>query len=68
MQTPDEDQQLAVVVERLTAKFPHIPREHIEEIVAEVHRDFDGNPVRDYIPVLVEHEVKAELRDEEAPA
>ncbi len=60
----DEDKAVADVVERLAERFPSIPRNRVEEIVEGERRALEGKPIRDYIPVLVEHGAKARLRDE----
>lgn len=65
MQNPDEAQLIDGVIERLADKFPDRPRADIERAVAEVHQEFEGNPVRDYVPVLVEREARQLLRDSE---
>ncbi len=60
----DEDKAVAEVVDRLAERFPSIPRSRIDEIVQSERESLDGKPIRDYIPVLVEHGAKARLRDE----
>ncbi len=70
-QSPDEE---LVAVEhaasRLAERFPHVSPERIEQLVRERHGEFEGAPVRDFVPVLVEHDVKRLLTAEtgEAPA
>jgi hypothetical protein len=52
------------VAKRLRAKYPKVNREHIEQLVrAEYDRMLEAK-LRDYIPVLVEHQVKQQLRHE----
>ncbi|WP_158862218.1 three-helix bundle dimerization domain-containing protein [Leifsonia sp. AG29] len=63
----DESAALEHAAERLSERFPQVPREHIEELVEKHHEQFDGAPVRDFVPVLVEHDVKTELRAETGP-
>lgn len=62
MNRPDEERQIADVVERLEEKFPSLSTQEIEVIVAEQVALLDGNPIRDYIPRLVEHGAKEKLR------
>lgn len=62
MDRSDEVRAVAGVVDRLSAHFPDVPREHVEAIVTEEHHRFDGNPIRDFVPVLVEHEARDRLR------
>ena len=60
----NEDAAIHHVVDRLTSRFPSVPPDDIEARVAEVHESFDDAPVRDFVPVIVEHDVKAQLREE----
>jgi hypothetical protein len=57
-----EDQAVSQVIDRLVAKFPDRPRAFIENIVGQERRLLDGKPIRDYVPVLIEHGAKAQLR------
>ena len=63
MNRPDEQRQIADVVERLEERFPAVSTQEIEVIVAEQVALLDGNPIRDYIPRLVEHGAKERLRE-----
>jgi hypothetical protein len=67
--TPQNDSEEDIAVEhaaeRLADRFPEVPREHIDELVEKKHEEFDGAPVRDFVPVLIEHDVKQELNAEE---
>ena len=53
--SPGEHEQVAVeqVCKRLS-KLPNLPGDVIERAVHEIHDQLDG-PIRDYVPVLVEH-------------
>lgn len=64
MSKPDEKQAVDKVIDRMHEKFPSLAREHIEQIVTTEHQAFDGNPVRDYVPVLVERRAKVRLNQE----
>ncbi|MGM7774794.1 three-helix bundle dimerization domain-containing protein [Arthrobacter sp. KNU-44] len=59
-----EDEQLALetVVARLASRYPAASREQVEHIVRKEHEALVG-PIRDYIPILVEHRAKGRLRD-----
>ncbi|MGI9821723.1 three-helix bundle dimerization domain-containing protein [Agromyces sp. Marseille-Q5079] len=50
------------VVDRLATKYPGVERAEIEKIVAEEHQSFDGHPVRDFVPVLVEKHAKTRVK------
>jgi len=59
----NEDAAMAHVVDRLTTQFPSVPVGTIEDAVDAVHGTFDEAPVRDFVPVIVEHDVKEQLRE-----
>lgn len=63
----NEDNAVEHAADRLKEKFSDLPPELVDEKVAEVHAQFDDAAVRDYVPVIVEHEVRAQLRDEATP-
>ena len=63
MNGPDEEQQIAQVIEKLEEKFPAVSTGEIEKIVAEQVAELDGNPIRDYVPRLVEHGARSRLRN-----
>ncbi|WP_422386418.1 three-helix bundle dimerization domain-containing protein [Cryobacterium breve] len=58
----DELQAVDKIVDRLTERFPNLPRSSVERAVREEHETFSGRPIRDFVPVLVEHGVKERLR------
>lgn len=62
MDRPEELRALAHLSERLTQKFPQISPELIREMVTNAHRRFDGRPIRDFVPLLVEHDTVDELK------
>jgi hypothetical protein len=49
------------LLDRLTQAFPDIPKDAITRAVEMRYQDFEGSPVRDFIPVLVERSVKQQL-------
>jgi len=57
-----EVQGIAKVIDRLTDRFPALGRTQVEQVVEETHRLLEGNPIRDYVPVLVERTAKDRLR------
>lgn len=60
----DEDQAIAQVVDRLTPQFPALTRERIQQVVDEERERLAAGRIRDFVPVLVEHESKERLRAE----
>jgi hypothetical protein len=67
---PPGDEEVAIdhAVDRLAERFPHVDRDRIVELVHSRHREFTGASVRDFIPVLIEHDVKRELAGEAGSA
>lgn len=61
-----EAQAIALVVERLQVRFPGTPRHTIDRAVVEAHREFDDQPIRDFVPILVERQVRDQLRGRSA--
>ena len=64
-QTEEEIRALDQLADRLRARFPDAPSDGIKQMVSDVHHQYDGSPIRDFIPVLVEREVVEHFR---APA
>lgn len=58
----DEEQAVHAVIDRLAGRFPQLEREDIATVVHEAHHELDGNPIRDFVPVLVEHEARERLQ------
>ncbi|MEY9774897.1 three-helix bundle dimerization domain-containing protein [Arthrobacter sp. MW3 TE3886] len=52
------------VVERLAARFPHVPRIHIAGIVGEEFDALNAGRIRTYIPTLVERGARVRLKSE----
>jgi hypothetical protein len=61
MSDPDETKSIDTVIAALELRFPKLPRPEIAEVVDERYHQFDGAPVRDYIPVLVQREAGRQL-------
>jgi flagellar motor switch protein FliM len=65
-QTPAERQRaeakaLDKIAERVAAQFPELSTQRIVDSIHVHFSEFDGVRVRDFIPVLVERAVKADL-------
>ncbi|OBG28079.1 three-helix bundle dimerization domain-containing protein [Mycobacterium sp. E3198] len=50
----NEQQIIDGVADRLTRKYPSVSGETVTAVVRDVHARFDGRPVREYVPLLVE--------------
>lgn len=68
MESAEEEHAVEEVIDRLVRRFPDIPREHVVTVVRETHLELEGNPIRDFVPVLVEHTARKRLREEAKPA
>ena len=58
----EEDRAVEQIIVRLEKKFPNEPPTSIEKTVHAQQLALARNPLRDYIPVLIEHAVKDRLR------
>jgi hypothetical protein len=62
-----ETRVVALVTARLRKRFPEVSHEVIVQVVAGYHREFDGRPIRDFVPILVERQARDLLRTIPAP-
>jgi hypothetical protein len=49
------------VADRLTRKYPTVPPDTLTAVVQGVHARFNGRPLREYVPLLVERFAREEL-------
>ena len=49
------------LVVRLTSRYPTISQYTVATVVRDVHSRFEGRPLRDFIPLLVERNARNEL-------
>ena len=64
MDHTEEARAVSEVIDRLVGRFPDLPRDHIAAVVETAHLELEGNPVRDFVPVLVERTAKQRLKRE----
>lgn len=57
----NEAEAISRVVRRLQQQFPELPAEAIEHAVSGQYAQFDGSPVRDFVPILVERAAHTHL-------
>ncbi|WP_433016061.1 three-helix bundle dimerization domain-containing protein [Kribbella sp. CA-294648] len=62
MNRSEEERAIAEAAERLMKVFPDISPDTVERAVAESRPEFDGNPIRDFVPLFVERAAKHRLR------
>jgi hypothetical protein len=56
MENSEETRVLTQVSERLWSRFPHIPRQRVNDVVTRTYHDFDRAPIRDFVEILVERD------------
>ena len=61
METREEAHAISEVTRRLQEKFPDARPDVIDAMVRDLHHEFDGDPIRDFVPVLVEREAVTRL-------
>jgi hypothetical protein len=49
------------IVARLTSRYPAVAASTVSRMVHDIHSRYDGRPVRDFVPLLVERSAKTEL-------
>jgi hypothetical protein len=64
MNSTTEEQHISVVRQRLAARFPTIDSGVINQAIDTAHHQFDGRPVRDFVPLLVERAALRSLTDD----
>lgn len=68
MDHTEEVRAVDEVIDRLVGRFPDLSRDRIASVVETAHLELEGNPVRDFVPVLVERTAKQRLKQEAALA
>jgi hypothetical protein len=49
------------MVARLASRYPTVAASTVSNLVHDIHSRYDDRPVRDFVPLLVERNAKAEL-------
>ena len=62
MQPPDQDTQLAAIIDRLEREFPDVPAPEVVAVIREAHDAFQDYPISTHVPVIVERQAKDRLR------
>jgi hypothetical protein len=58
----EEAYAVELVSVRLRERFPGLSPDEVDEVVATYHHQFDGRPIRDFVPILVERQARDHLR------
>jgi hypothetical protein len=56
-----EQQVIDQIAQRLSEAYTAVATETVGRVVRDKHADFQGRPVRDFIPLFVERRARAEL-------
>ncbi|MDV6260074.1 three-helix bundle dimerization domain-containing protein [Rhodococcoides yunnanense] len=62
MTTTTEHEHIDAVRDRLSALFPDVSRSVIDETIAAEHARFEGNSIRDFVPLFVERKAREVLQ------
>ena len=57
-----EHEHIDAVRDRLGAQFPDVPRSVIDDTIAAEHARFEGNSIRDFVPLFVERKARKTLQ------
>ncbi len=49
------------LIEALVRNYPAVPPDTVAAVVRHIYARFDGRPLRDYVPLLVERRARSEL-------
>jgi D-alanyl-D-alanine dipeptidase len=63
-----EETALSACAARLCARFSTVAPEVVHEVLRATYARFDGRPIRDFVPLLVERAAAERLRAVAAPA
>ncbi|MGV0605060.1 three-helix bundle dimerization domain-containing protein [Mycolicibacterium sp. XJ1904] len=64
----NEQQILDQIADRLAGSYPSVPADAVTCLVREQYARFADRPIRDFIPLFVERQARAELERIERPA
>jgi hypothetical protein len=64
MNAAEDEPAMDQVVDRLAARFPHVPRIHIAGIVGEEFDALSAGRIKTFIPTLVERGARVRLQSE----
>jgi hypothetical protein len=57
----NERKALVAASVRLRERFPAVRAETIDALLVRCHQEYDGRPVREFVPLLVERQVREHL-------
>ncbi len=62
MDRSEENRAIGEIVERLEKVFPQVDSDQVRTAVEQSRPEFEGSPIRDYVPLFVERSAKHKLR------
>ncbi|TFD71192.1 three-helix bundle dimerization domain-containing protein [Cryobacterium sp. Hb1] len=64
MDAKQEQNAVDDMVRRLEVRYADLPADRVKTVVTACHASLSDKPIRDFIPVLVEHAARSQLRSE----
>lgn len=64
MDKRNEQEAISRAAERVRSRFPTVPSDTVDEVVAQYHHEYDGRPIREFVPILVERDAVDHLSSE----
>lgn len=61
MTPAEEERQITQVVDRVHRRYPHLSAQTVADVVGAIRHQFDGRPIRDFVPLFVERRATAAL-------
>src|SRR4051794_21447542 len=61
MEVDGEIRRVQRVTAGLSQRFTTVPAEEVDRIVRECHSEFEGRPIREFVPILVERTARKRL-------
>jgi hypothetical protein len=62
MERSEENRAIDEVIDRLAKQFPQLPADEVATAVNQTRPEFDHAPIREFIPLFVERDARARLR------
>jgi hypothetical protein len=63
MDRSEENRAIDEVIDRLAEQFPQLPADDVATAVNQTRPEFAHAPIRDFIPLFIERDAKARLRE-----
>lgn len=60
-QQHEEQQHIEMITDTLKVRHANTPADTVAQVVDDAYRKFDGQPIRDFVPLLVERRAQEQL-------